>query len=68
MRERIARIIDPFAWAPALSRLVPSIAASRQRLALAKADQILAIEFDADELPPELQAAREIFDQVRGGR
>lgn len=72
MRQRIARIVDPFAWSPALARVLPGIAASRQRAALSKADQILAIEFDWDELPPELQRAAEIFDEARdredGGR
>lgn len=68
MREKIARIVDPFAWSPALVRLVPAIADRRQRCALAKADQILAIEFDRDELPPKLQLAAEIYDSARGRR
>jgi hypothetical protein len=50
MREFIAKIIDPAAFTGTGDD-------QRRRDALAKADQILAIDLSFDDLPPELQTA-----------
>lgn len=50
MREIIARVIDPEAFD------VPGdLVSPRRKIALDKAEQIIALDFSFDELPPELQ-------------
>jgi hypothetical protein len=60
MRQRIASIVDPEAFAAGAG---PDLA-DRRAIALDKADQIIALEFTFEELPAELREAAAVLDEL----
>ncbi|MEA3043006.1 MAG: hypothetical protein QOH47_844 [Sphingomonadales bacterium] len=66
MRERIAKVIDPEAFAATgagAGRIYTAAELEHRRaLALDKADQILVLDFSFEELPPDLQDTVDVLE------